>query len=173
MSETSTIDIQPDLARDRHGLRGRRLAMLAIAVVVVLGAAGVLGVRSTTTRSHGGGYTLSVTYPRVTRAGIPAALRVEVTGDDPITEPVRLAITASYLDLFDEQGVRPEPSASTTSGSFLVWEFDPPLRGRRLTVRIDVIMETGRHFGQDGMVALVDDDGRIVTAVDLDTDVAP
>mgnify|MGYP006214558869 CR=1 FL=1 len=79
----------------------------------------------------------------------------------------------SYLDLFDEQGVRPEPSASTSMGSFLVWEFDPPLRGRTLTVRIDVIMETGQHFGHDGTVAIIDDDGRTMTSVQLDTDVAP
>ena len=80
-----------------------------------------------------------MTYPEMTRAGLPAAVRIRVTSRDPITEPVQLGITGSYLDLFDEQGVRPEPSASTSMGRFLVWEFDPPLRGRSFTVRIDVV----------------------------------
>jgi hypothetical protein len=142
-------------------------------VIVALGATGVLGVESRTVRAAGGDLELAVRYPGTTRAGLPAAIRIQVTSEAPITEPVTIGITGSYLDLFDEQGVRPEPASSSSMGRYLVWEFDPPLQGRTLTIRVDVIMETGRHFGQDGRVVLLDDAGQVLGHVELDTRVVP
>lgn len=171
--ELPTTDVPLNIERDRHGRLYRRLAIGVIVVIVALGAAGVFGVRSATVAAHRRGLDLSVRYPRTTRAGLPAAFKIQVSADDPITEPVTIAISAAYLDLFDQQGLRPEPTGSTTRGNLLVWEFDPPLRGRTLVVRLDVIVETGRHFGKEAIVAVLDDAGAVTTKVRLDTNIAP
>jgi hypothetical protein len=169
-----TTAIDDDLARERRSLLLRRTFLCLIALFVLLGATGVFGVRSkTVTSAPGHDFRLSVRYPSVTRAGLPAAITVRVTHDGGFDGPVNLAITRSYLGLFDEQGVRPEPDASTSEGPFLVWEFEPPDSGDTFTVTIDVIVETGRHFGNDAVVQLRNQDGDTLSSVPLDTWIAP
>ncbi|MBA2313068.1 MAG: hypothetical protein H0V97_09760, partial [Actinobacteria bacterium] len=47
-----------------------------------------------------------------------------------------VATTLDYFELFDENGLDPDPSAATVSGELLVWTFDPP-EGETLTVALD------------------------------------
>ncbi len=169
-----TTAIDDDLPRERRGATLRRIFLVFVAVFVACGAVGVFGVRSeTVTDAPDAGPRLSVRYPAATRAGLPAAITIRVQQDGGFEGPIIVAITRSYLGLFDEQGVRPEPDASTSEGSFLVWEFEPPDRGNTFTVTIDVIVETGRHFGNDATVELRNDDGDRLASVPLDTFIAP
>jgi hypothetical protein len=169
-----TTAIEDDVARERRGLLLRRAFLCLLAVFVALGATGVFGVRSKVVAgAPGHDFQLSVRYPSVTRAGLPASITIRVTHDGGFDGPVTLAITRSYLGLFDEQGVRPEPDASTSEGPMLVWEFEPPDRGDTFTVTIDVIVETGRHFGNDAVVELRSQDGDTLSSVPLDTWIAP
>jgi len=57
---------------------GRRIALVVMAVVVVVGASGWLGVHAGTASTSDNGYQLTVTYPHVARAGldIPWNLRL-------------------------------------------------------------------------------------------------
>jgi hypothetical protein len=142
-------------------------------VFVGLGAAGVFGVRATTVEHAARAYDLSVRYPEVTRAGLPASITIRVRHDGGFNGPVVVAITSSYLGLFDEQGVRPEPNASTSEGDMLVWEFEAPDEGDTFTVSLDVIVETGRHFGDQAIVQVRDRSGAVRASVPLDTRITP
>jgi hypothetical protein len=173
-SPLRTTAIDDDPQRERRGLILRRVVLGVIAIFVALGAVGVFGVKSkTVTSSPAADYQLSVRYPSRTRAGLPAGITIRARHDGGFDGPIILAITRSYLGLFDEQGFRPEPDASTSEGPFLVYEFEPPDRGDTFTLTIDVIVETGRHFGNDAVVQLRDQEGGTLASVSLDTFIAP
>lgn len=56
-----------------------------------------------------------------------------------------LATTASYLELFDENGLDPEPASTTADGDRVIWEIDPP-DAAVLSVSFDARIEPG-HIG--------------------------
>ena len=169
-----TTEIDDDPQRERRGLILRRVVLGLIAIFVVLGAAGVFGVKSkTVSGSPNAEYQLSVRYPSRTRAGLPASITIRARHDGGFDGPVVIALTRSYLGLFDEQGFRPDPDAATSEGPFLVYEFEPPDKGDTFTLSIDVIVETGRHFGNDAVVQLRDPEGDTLASVSLDTFIAP
>jgi hypothetical protein len=144
-----------------------------LAIVVALALAGVFGVRSTTVAATEGGLSLRARAPQVTRAGLPASVVITVRRSGGFDEePVRIAFDGEYLDLFDQQGVRPAPVSETNDGRMLVWEFDPPASDV-LRVWLDVVVETGRHFGTEGSVAVLDEAGRTIVRVRFTTTIAP
>lgn len=122
-----TTDIEHDLTRARRAGLVRRVGVAILALFVGLGFAGVFGVRTGSVTGRGGAYELSVQYPEAARPGLAAAwgFRVEREGgfgDDPIT----LATSLEWLNLFDENGRNPAPAAEYIDGDMVVWEFDPP-----------------------------------------------
>jgi hypothetical protein len=103
------------------------VGIAALALYVGLGFAGVFGVRSASVRASSAGTSLVVQYPKTARPGLAAPWGFVVHqdggfGDDPIT----VATTLEWLNLFDENGRNPAPSAEYMDGDMLVWEFDPP-----------------------------------------------
>lgn len=171
-SGTDTTPEWGGLAVVRRGRTERRVLLTVFAVVLALGATGWLGVREARERASGGGYDLTVTYPRITRAGHAVPLAIEVRkpggfGDEPVT----LRMTTAYFALFDENGVQPAPSKETATGRDLVWEFDPP-PGDTLRVYFDTRTGPNRQRGEDGTVAVLDGETPVVS-VDIDTVVLP
>lgn len=170
----ATADIRPRSATDTtpdwggvgqatRGRTARRVLLAVFATVLVLGATGVLGVRSGTARASGGGYDLTVTYPRVTRPGLAVPLSVEVRKAGGFGgEPVTLRITARYFTMFDENGVQPAPSKETATPEHLVWEFDPP-PGDTLRVYFDTRTGPNRQRGGRGEFAVLDGDVPVAT----------
>jgi len=114
----------------------RRVGLGALALVVGLGLATLLGARSATTASAAAGYTMSVTYPAVTRPGLAVPLRIEVERAGGFPGPVTLAISRGIFERFDFQNFYPNPSAETGSAGYVYYEFDPP-PGDRLRVSLD------------------------------------
>ena len=72
----------------------RRLLVALLTAIVVAGAAGLFGVRSSEATASAGGWTLSVTYASVARAGLDVPWKVDVRRDGVFTGPVTLAVTA-------------------------------------------------------------------------------
>ena len=162
-SETDTTPEWGGVAQARRGRSLRRVLLVVFSTVLVLGATGVLGVRRGTAAASGGGYDLSVTYPRVTRAGHAVPLSVEVRkpggfGDEPVT----ISISSGYFALFDENGVQPSPSKETATGVDLIWEFDPP-PGDTLRVYFDTRTGPNRQRGARGVFAVLDGDAPVVS----------
>jgi hypothetical protein len=164
----STVDPSVQLGQGpaTAGLRRKRRVLLdgfavVVAGVFVLGLLNVPGVRTSTARGEAGGAEVEVSYGRVTRSGLETPLAITVTREGGFEEPVRLGVTAAYLGLFDENGLDPEPAASTTAGDLLLWEFDPPV-GDRLDVSFDARISPAVQRGRGGAVVLFEGDVEVV-----------
>ena len=131
--------------------------LLGLAVAESWGAVVAYGVDTSLARTEGGGYRLGVRYATVSRPALATPFEITVDRSGGFDGPVTVAVTRDYLALWDENGLSPAPSAETTLGEWLVWEFDPP-PGERFSVAYDGRIEPGAQTGTAGRVALMDDD---------------
>ena len=147
-SATEGFASEPSLERLQDERVGRRVVLTVLTLIVLAGAAGLLGVRSRTVSASAHGYDLSVTYATITRSGLSTPWSFSVHRDGGFEGPVTVATTLDYFELFDENGLDPDPSAATIDGDLLVWTFDPP-EGETLSVAFDArlgpAVQTGKH----------------------------
>jgi len=153
------------------GLWSGRATLTVLALVVLAGAVGLLGVHTTTSSASGDGYRLSVDYPRTARAGLDVTWRVTVDSPAGFDQDVRLAVTADYFDIYESQGWFPEPDAQTRDEEMLYLTFAKP-PSDRFVVTFDAYVQPSSQLGRDARIALLVD-GREVAAVDIDTWLAP
>lgn len=146
-------------------------AVVGIAATDAIGVTSAYGVRSAERRDEGDGYELAVRYPAVSRPGLASPLRLTVSHRGGFDEPVVVAVDRAYLTLWDENGLSPAPTSEIVDGSWIEWEFDPPV-GDTLTVTFDARIEPGAQRGQDGAVRVVVA-GRSVAEVEFRTRVMP
>jgi hypothetical protein len=150
----STLSDVRDAAGPRIAVA--RTAVVAILLVIVLaGLAGLLGVRSTTRTASSGPWTVSVTYAWVARAGLDVPWTVTVRRAGGFPGPVTLAVTSDYFDIFESQGLDPEPATETADDTNLYWTFDPP-PGETLSVDFDAYIQPSSQLGESGEVSVVD-----------------
>ena len=135
-TSTPTAPEPVDISRVRRVRVVRRFFVLLLTAFLVLGLAGVFGVKTTTVSASGGGYELEVTYARSGRPGLAAPWSVEITREGGFDDNVVVSTTSSYFDLFDENGFEPDPESSWSSGEDIVWEFKQP-EGDTLTIGLD------------------------------------
>lgn len=129
------------LARARLG---RRITLALLALFLLVGLSGSLGPKTATQTVRRGGYTLVLTYPAVTRPGLPIRWEYSITHPGGFDGQVSLATTFDYLHLFDLTNIEPEASAATSSGGEVVYRFAPP-DGDVLRVSMDATAESGFH----------------------------
>src|SRR5689334_1418819 len=97
-------------ARQARRSRGvRRVGVALMVVLVALGLTGVLGQRTSTVAVDGAGYRMWVTYPSVVRPGLDVRFNVALTNPAGFGRSLNLAFDRHYFDLFDLNGVRPDP----------------------------------------------------------------
>lgn len=149
----------------------RRGAVVLLALIVALGSVGLLGVRSGTTHTVGGGYELSLTYPRVARAGLDVPWDLTVRKPGGFTEPVVVVVDSDYFDMFETQGWTPEPSAETSDASRTYMTVDPP-PGDTLTLGFDAYIQPSSQLGHSGSVS-VSEKGVDVATLEFTTWLAP
>jgi hypothetical protein len=163
------------LRSSRRGRLLRRAFLFVLVVIVALGLAGFWGVRSRSVSAQTarkGGYELSVRYAQVARAGLGVPLEFQITRRRGFDDPVKLAVSSSYLDLFDRNAIDPDPSDATTAGQNVVWTFDPP-KGKTLQVSIDAEVQKGRHWGREGRATVLDADEKPLVSVTFHTWLVP
>ena len=173
--------VGPDEPASPATYRRRRATYTVTTVVLVLllGAAVLDGLHvidaygpdDSHARASGGGYDLDVRYPTVSRPALATPFQIEVRRAGGFDGPVEVAITFEYLSMWDENGLDPDPSGATTSGDWLVWEFDPP-DGETLSIDFDARIEPAAQRGEHGRVAVMED-GEPVVEVSFETDVRP
>jgi hypothetical protein len=169
LARQSDVDVVPtapaetDLLRARRARMARRLFMTLLAVFLIAGLTGQLGVKSRSTTARGGGYELTVTYAQTTRGGLATPWSFEVHRAGGFDGPITVSTTTSYLDLFDENGFEPEPVTSTATPDEVIWEFEPP-EGDTLGVSLDARMEPAVHWGRAGQTSVLVDGQPVVTA---------
>jgi hypothetical protein len=170
--EYSTLaDVRP-VERGPRPRWPHRILVGLLLVVVVAGAAGLLGVRSTTASASAGRDALSVTYAKVARAGLAAPLTIDLHREGGFTGPITISATADYLDIFDAQGMDPEPAAQTADGERLYWAFNPPPEGEDFSLDLDVSVKPSSQLGSSGQITVLDG-GHQTAAVDVSTWLVP
>jgi len=170
----STLPDPPQIRTVRRGRFGRRLFTIALVVFLGLGLLGLYGIRTGEVSASGGGYQLTVTYTKIIRPGLAGPWSVEIRhpggfGDAPVT----VAVTSSYFDAFDENGLDPDPAQSVSDGSRSIWKFDPP-PGDVMAVSFDARIEPGVQLTRlKGEVAVLDEAGSDVVTARFRTLVMP
>jgi hypothetical protein len=182
---STLADVRP-VAEGPRPTSWHRLLVGLLTVIVVAGAAGLFGVRSTEASASGGGWTVSVTYASVARAGLDVPWKVNVRREGGFTGPVTLAVTADYFDIYEEQGLDPAPASETADGERLYWTFDPPPAGTRpgnsggpsgsvggpgllpasgdeLAIDFDAYIQPSSQLGASGEVTVLDGGNEVVS----------
>ncbi|MCU1620765.1 MAG: hypothetical protein JWR28_3309 [Modestobacter sp.] len=170
-SDSSLADVR---APRRHPLKtwGRRGTILVLLLVVGLGATGWLGVHTSRTSTAGGGYQLSVEYPRVARAGWDTAWTVTVTAPGTFPDEITLAVTADWFDLFETQGLSPAPSDEYSDGTMEYFVLTTPPDSATMTFDFDAYVQPTAQLGRSADVWLIID-GQRVAALDYRTWLVP
>ena len=102
----------------------RRVVIVLVAVVVVLGLFGQLGVRKGHLSQTTGSISADVTYPSVARPGLAVPFRVAVTGLDPSSgHTIEIELSTTYADSFDFNNLTPQPETIDRTPTALTYEF--------------------------------------------------
>jgi hypothetical protein len=133
---------------------GRRIATAVLAVIVVLGACGFLGVRSRTVTTSSDGYTLTVTYPQVARAGLDVPWRARVHHPGGFPQQIILAVSTDYFRMFETQGFFPDADSATNDGTFVYFTFDTQPGSEDFLVDYDAYIQPASQIGKSAMVEL-------------------
>jgi hypothetical protein len=165
MVSISTVeDLDPEAGDDvsrrrrRYGLTSAVLALLmAAGVIDAIDLVDVYGVDDDTVRAAGGGYDLAVRYGSVTRPALATPFEIVVRRPGGFDGPITVGVDRAYLEMWDENGLIPAPSAETSAGELVLWEFDPPV-GETLTVWYDARIEPAAQSGRSGSVAVLEND---------------
>lgn len=172
MSGDSTTQDLTGPTRNRRGYLGRRAALCTLAIVVATGATGYLGVHAETTTASSPGYHLRLTYPRVARAGLDIPWELRLTSTTGFTSNITIALSANYYDIFEFQGMHPEPSDETADDKFVYLTFSPPKTGNVFTVSLDTYVQPASQVGRHATTAAIID-GHTVAEVSYTTWVMP
>ena len=177
--EVSTVgDFGPE--SDRSLAKRRALYAVSTSVITLVMVLGVIdafgwfnlyGVDSARVEAAGGGYRLDVEYTAVSRPALASPFEIKVSREGGFDGPVTIGVSRTYLQIWDENGLFPAPSAETMRDDWLEWEFDPPA-GDELIVFYDGRIEPAQQSGRGGAVAVIEDDVAVVE-VDFYTEVRP
>lgn len=156
--------ITDDERVERRRQRIRAVGLTLLAVLVLAGLSGWLGVRSGHARVGGPhGLMMDVEYPQVARPGLSAALTITIHSAGGFSDPIDVSIPTSYVQAYDENGFHPDPAESTVDGERTHWTFDPP-DGNTLTVWFDHRLGPGVQWRHDGDVTVAVGDRTVRTS---------
>jgi hypothetical protein len=159
-------------AGNKRGLIGRRIALAALALVVGVGATGFLGVHAGTASASGDGYQLRVVYPHVARSGLDIPWNIRLTHPGGFHGDITVAISANYFDIFEFQGMHPEPSDETADAKFVYLTFSPPKHGDVFTTSLDTYVQPASQVGRTAVTEVLIDD-TVVARVSYKTWLVP
>ena len=97
-------------------------------------------------------------YGTVSRPALATPFEIEMTRPGGFDGPVTVAVTSSYLAMWDENGLDPSPAEETATAEETLWTFEPPA-GEVLAIMFDARIEPGAQSGRSGRVAVLDEDG--------------
>lgn len=160
----TTLPDEPSLERIRRARNLRRAGAALLVLFVLAGAVGVFGTRTATTRAEGGGYQVTVTYPTHSRPGHAVRFKVLVHSEKGFSDPIRIRMSATYFELFDENAFDPDADAQTMDATYSYLDYKPPT-GKDFLVSSDTRIEPSRQRGERGEVSVLDSEGNpVVTA---------
>lgn len=174
MPSSSTIPEEPPEHWDRWERRLHLASYIVVATIVLAAGVGLLGVRTGTVVSTGGGYVLEVLHTELARPGLATPWSAEVSTSDgsALPEMVTIGITTSYLAMLDLNGLSPTPSSSFSTEEWTWWSFEVPPGEPSLYVHLDVRLEPAVQWVRSGS-AMLEIGGETKAAVDFATWVLP
>ncbi len=134
----------------------RRVAVTVLLLIVLAAATGLLGVRTGTVSAQGDGYVLELEYARIARAGLDVPFDLTLTHEGGFDGDIVLAMTADYFDIFEHQGISPEPDSESSEGPMVYMTFPPP-QGDEFRLDFDVYVQGSSQMGESGEAWLVVD----------------
>lgn len=149
----------------------RRGFLIVLALFVIAGLLGFLGVRTSTARTEMAGWSLTVEHATTARTGLDVPWQVTVNHPGGFGQELTLAVTGDYFEIFESQGFDPEPSDETRDGHTLYLTFQAP-PGDTFVVAYDAYVQPSAQAGRDGTVAVMVD-GEPVAATDFRTRLLP
>lgn len=154
-----------------RALWARRVTVAVMAVTVATALTGLLGVHTSTATASRDGYSMSLRYPAVARAGLDIEWQVTVRHPGGFGKQLTLAVTGDYFDIFETQGFHPNPSDETRDGNTLYLTFEAP-PGDTFVVYYDAYIQPASQQGKSARVALLEQ-GRPAVWIDYRTRLAP
>ena len=155
MTDQSTLDGVRRTRDNRRGVIGRRIAIGLMALFVLVGATGFLGVKARTVRASGGGYSMTLTYPQIARPGLDIPWRLTVHHPGGFKGDITIAVSNRYWDIFEFQGLHPSPSDETASSDFVYLTFAPPEEGDSFSVSLDTYIQPSSQVGRSATTQLI------------------
>jgi hypothetical protein len=174
MADEPAIAVAPEAAPVARRIRDRwirRSAIASLCLVLVLALLGTLGARTATVSTQAGGYRLDVTYPAITRPGLPIRWEIAVEHPGGFQGPIQLATTFNYLHLFDISNTEPDAAKATASSDAVIYTFAAP-EGDTFQVSMDGNTEPGFHEVPPATTTLMVD-GTSIASVTYATRVVP
>jgi len=135
---------------------------LMVALLCAAGA-GLLGVHTQRATATADGYTLTVTYAGIARAGLDVPLRVEVDSQRPWGKHVALSISREYFTIFETQGFFPDADSSTGNNQDVVFTFDPPADGQPFVLDYDAYIQPSAQRGASARISVMDGETAVVS----------
>jgi hypothetical protein len=155
--DDSTLEPIRTLHLARRALIGRRAAIAVLWLLVVAGAIGVFGVHTSTVSASSGGFSASLDYPRIARAGWDVPWHLVVTKPGGFGEgTVTVAVSRSFFDIYETQGFHPAPSGETSDANYVYLEFAPP-PGDTLVVDYDAYIQPTAQLGRHADLKVITD----------------
>lgn len=153
-------------------LRGISIGLLCALVLAAL--SGLLGVRTETAHASANGYSISVTHAATTRPGLatPFSVRITTVDGSPLPPELTTRVKTHYLEMLDENGLEPEPTASFQTSEWTWWTFQVPDGQDQIEVSFDGRLEPSVQWGRSGTAA-IEIDGDEMAVVDFMTWVMP
>lgn len=149
----------------------RRLMLTMLALLVLADLTGLLGVHTSEATATQHGYTLSLRYPGVARAGLDVEWQATLTHPGGFGKQITLAVTGDYFDIFETQGFHPQPAAETRDAHTYYLTFEAP-RGDTFVVYYDAYIQPASQEGKSAQLAVIDH-GRSVVSLDYRTRLLP
>jgi hypothetical protein len=150
-----TLDGLGDPSADTVATWVRRTVLTVLALVVICGGVGLLGVHTSTASASKDGYQLTLRYPRTARAGLDTAWQVRVRHPGGFGKKITIAVTGDYFDIFETQGFHPDVSDSTRDGRTLYLTFNAPPTGDTFVVDYDAYIQPASQRGRRARVTLM------------------
>ncbi len=146
-----------DVSRQVRARVGRRIFVVVLSLFLLLGVLGFYGVRKTTESASAGGYELSVEYARISRPGLATPWAFEVRRAGGFPDGLTVAVTSSYFDAFDENGLGPAPEQERADEERTIWRFGPS-PSETISVSFDARIEPGVQLTMlEGQLAVLTD----------------
>lgn len=160
-ARTETAPADDGLAASRRSLWWRRGILALLALFVIAALSQQLGVRTDTVQGASGDVAASVRYADRARGALAAPFRITIERAGGFSSQIEVRTSQSYLEIFDDNGLEPDPVEMTTEAGYVIWTFDPP-PGDTLEIILDARIEPG-VFGRERGTSTVSVGGDEVT----------